>query len=85
MSLTVAASDATMHSTAQSTAHWACDDLHGMDLPKDHRGPVVLSDTGRKVWWTGRVAIGLRYEPPHRSVVHGRSALWLQDTLLKCG
>jgi hypothetical protein len=81
MSLTVAANDAAMHSTAR----WVRDDLLGMDLPKDHRGPVVLSDTGRKVWWTGRVAIGLRYQPPHRSVIHGQSALWLQDLLLKCG
>jgi hypothetical protein len=81
MSLTVAANDAAM----QPTARWVRDDLLGMDLPKDHRGPVVLSDTGRRVWWTGRVAIGLRYEPPQRGAVHGQSALWLQDLLLKCG
>ena len=32
-------------------------------LPSGYRGPVVLSGTGRTVWWTGRIAIGLRYAP----------------------
>ena len=30
-----------------------------MSIPPGHVGPVVLG-TGRLVWWTGRVAIGLR-------------------------
>jgi hypothetical protein len=55
----------------------------GADLPKGYIGPVLLSDTGRTVWWTGRVAIGLRYQPPRRSELVSRSALWLQDVLLK--
>jgi hypothetical protein len=54
-----------------------------IDVPKDHVGPVLLSQTGRTVWWTGRVAIGLRYEPPPRSETWGQSALWLQSMLLK--
>lgn len=37
-------------------------DDHGLRyyLPKDFRGLVLLSETGRMVYWTGRVAIGLR-------------------------
>jgi hypothetical protein len=27
-----------------------------------YRGPVALPGTRRYVWWTGRVAIGLRFE-----------------------
>jgi hypothetical protein len=56
----------------------------GIDIPKGHTGPVLLSDTGRTVWWTGRVAIGLRYEPPRHAESFGQSALWLQGVLLKC-
>lgn len=32
-------------------------------VPPDYRGPYVMS-TGREVYWTGRVAIGLRYQAP---------------------
>jgi hypothetical protein len=81
MSITVAAND----SSIRPPPDWDREDVLGMDLPKDHRGPVVISDTGRTVWWTGRVAIGLRYEPPYRSEAMGQSALWLQGLLLKCG
>jgi hypothetical protein len=56
---------------------------HGIDIPKGHVGPVLLSDTGRTVWWTGRVAIGLRYEPPRDREPTGQSALWIQDVLLR--
>jgi hypothetical protein len=34
------------------------------DMPP---GPVKLS-TSRTVWWTGRVAIGLRYVAPKRDI-----------------
>ena len=36
-------------------------------VPPGYRGPVALPGTGRVVYWTGRVAIGLRYEPPRRA------------------
>jgi len=51
-------------------------------IPPGHIGPVVLPGTGRLVYWTGRVAIGLRHEPrPHvQSVPH--STLWVQDLML---
>jgi hypothetical protein len=56
----------------------------GIDIPKGHVGPVLLSDTGRSVWWTGRVAIGLRYQAPRHGDAMGQSALWVQDMLLRC-
>lgn len=81
MPITVAANDACVLPSGE----WVRDDALGIELPEGHRGPVVLSETGRTVWWTGRVAIGLRYEPPRRCETIGQSALWLQDMLLKCG
>lgn len=56
----------------------------GIEVTKGHVGPVLLSGTGRTVWWTGRVAIGLRYQPPRYPQACGKSALWLQDVLLTC-
>jgi hypothetical protein len=47
-------------------------------IPPGHVGPVALPGTGRMVWWTGRVAIGLRHQPAPRF----DSAPWLQDLLL---
>ena len=35
-------------------------------VPHDYVGPVALPGTGRMIFWTGRIAIGLRYEPPER-------------------
>jgi hypothetical protein len=34
------------------------------------------------VYWTGRVAIGLRHEAPRRAEMLSQSALWLQDLML---
>ncbi len=45
--------------------------------------PWCFPGTGRMVWWTGRVAIGLRHEAPRRSEAMSRSALWLQDLMLQ--
>lgn len=56
----------------------------GAGIPDGHIGPVLLSDTGRTVWWTGRVAIGLRYQAPRHGDAMGQSALWIQDVLLRC-
>lgn len=48
-------------------------------------GLVALPGTGRLIWWTGRVAIGLRYQPVVRttSPAHSASARWLQKLLLR--
>lgn len=54
----------------------------GVPVPPDHIGLVHISATGRSVWWTGKVAIGLRYEPRSGSQAMGSSALRLQEALL---
>jgi hypothetical protein len=51
-------------------------------VPPGHVGPVMLPGTGRMVWWTGRVAIGLRHEAPRHYETLSTSALWLQDLML---
>ncbi|WP_298830269.1 hypothetical protein [uncultured Piscinibacter sp.] len=60
--------------------------LHGdtlpVTIPPGHVGPVVLPGSGRLVWWTGRVAIGLRHERPRTLETPSRSALWLQALML---
>jgi hypothetical protein len=54
-------------------------------IPEGHVGPVVLPGSGRLIWWTGRVAIGLRHQPdPLRQPV-GESALWVQQLVLDRG
>jgi len=35
-------------------------------VPRGYVGPVALPGTGRIVYWTGRIAIGLRYAPASR-------------------
>ncbi len=60
-------------------------DRHSIHVPDGYIGQIQLSETGRAVWWTGRVAIGLRYRPPHANNSMGQSAMWLQRMLLKRG
>jgi hypothetical protein len=55
----------------------------GVPMPQQ-RGPVTLPGTGRTVYWTGRVAIGLRHQPSRSyetPVPH--STLWVQELMLK--
>lgn len=61
------------------------EDLPPVPVPQGHVGPVMLPGTGRMVWWTGRVAIGLRYEPPRRLEVPSRAALQLQQLMIGRG
>jgi hypothetical protein len=58
------------------------DALPPVPVPLGHVGPVALPGTGRMVWWTGRVAIGLRHEPQRHYETLSSSALWLQDLML---
>jgi hypothetical protein len=51
-------------------------------LPADYTGPVTLPGNGRTVYWTGRVAIGLRHQATQFANAPGQSALWIQDLLL---
>jgi hypothetical protein len=45
-------------------------------------GLISLPGTGKLVWWTGRVAIGLRHEPERHTQTMSQSAQWLQNLML---
>lgn len=51
-------------------------------IPPGHVGPFVIPGTGRMVWWTGRVAIGLRHQPERSFGPITTSSLWVQHLLL---
>ena len=53
-----------------------------VQVPPGHVGPVVLPGTGRMVWWTGRVAIGLRHQPTRNFGPITQSAMWIQSVML---
>jgi len=45
-------------------------------IPPGYVGPAFLPGSGQAIWWTGRVAIGLRYgRPANQSVGHDMQAL----------
>jgi hypothetical protein len=50
-------------------------------VPPGYVGWVFLPGTGKRAWWTGRVAIGARYQPPQRVVV-GEGMRHVQTALL---
>ena len=54
-----------------------------VQIPPGHVGPVVLPGTGRMVWWTGRVAIGLRHQATRNFGPVTQSAQWVQSLMLK--
>ncbi len=60
--------------------------LHGtlppVAVPAGYVGPVFLSSTGRMVWWTGRVAIGLRHQPTRFDGAFTRTSAWMQALLI---
>lgn len=51
-------------------------------LPTGYVGPAWLPGTGRMIWWTGRVAIGLRHQPPSRVESNAHSSVWVQALML---
>jgi len=53
-----------------------------IDIPPGHVGEFVIPGTGRRVWWTGRVAIGLRHQPVRSMETTTQSALWIQTLML---
>ena len=59
------------------------DAMPPVQVPAGHVGPVVLPGTGRMVWWTGRVAIGLRHQPTRNFGPITQSALWVQALMLQ--
>ena len=76
-------SDLTHRDTADG-ASLICthDAVPPVQIPPGHIGPVVLPGTGRMVWWTGRVAIGLRHQPTRHFGPITQSALWVQSLML---
>jgi len=51
-------------------------------VPDGHIGPVILPGSGRQIWWTGRVAIGLRHEPERFRAAAPESTLWIRPLML---
>lgn len=61
-------------------------DAPPVSVPHGYVGPVFMPSTGRQVWWTGRVAIGLRHQPErHVEEAVSQSAHWLQHLVLGKG
>ncbi len=58
------------------------DAMPPVQVPAGHVGPVMLPGSGRMVWWTGRVAIGLRHQPTRNFGPITQSALWVQSLML---
>lgn len=57
-------------------------DAPAVQVPDGYIGPVTLPGSGKTVWWTGRVAIGLRHQAQDFSDTTSQSALWIQSVLL---
>ena len=53
-----------------------------MTIPPGHVGEFVIPGTGRTVWWTGRVAIGLLHKPERYFEPVAESSLWIQSLML---
>ncbi len=53
-----------------------------VSMPSGYTGPAWLPGTGRMIFWTGRVAIGLRHEPPRRVEATVQSGGWVQSLML---
>lgn len=51
-------------------------------IPPGHVGEFVIPGTGRRVWWTGRVAIGLLYQPQRCLEPTTQSSMWVQKLML---
>jgi hypothetical protein len=51
-------------------------------MPPGRVGPLALPGSGRIVWWTGRVAIGLRHQPTLEFGPLTQPASWVQSVLL---
>ena len=56
------------------------DELTRLDFDERCVGLVPLPGSGRMVWWTGRVAIGLRHQPAAGEVADAES--WIRRLML---
>jgi hypothetical protein len=52
-----------------------------IEVPAGYTGPLTFPGNGKTVWWTGRVAIGLRHEQPQHGM-STQSSAWIQEVLL---
>jgi hypothetical protein len=52
------------------------------EIPPDYVGEFVIPGSGRRIWWTGRVAIGLRYQAQRNFDPPAQSSLWIQRLML---
>jgi hypothetical protein len=52
-------------------------------IPAGYVGPFVFPGTGRMIWWTGRVAIGLLHQPQPRREPLTEASRWAQDLLMR--
>jgi len=73
-----------------STAHPDTTVAHGIQhseeappvaIPPGHVGEFVIPGTGKRIWWTGRVAIGLLHQPVRAQDQPTQSSLWIQSLL----
>jgi hypothetical protein len=53
-----------------------------IEVPAGYTGPLTFPGNGKTVWWTGRVAIGLRHEQPRHDLMT-QSGIWIQHVLLE--
>jgi len=51
-------------------------------IPPGHVGEFVIPGTGKRVWWTGRVAIGLLHQPVRHVEASAQSSVWIQTVML---
>ena len=52
-----------------------------IEVPSGYTGPLTFPGNGKTVWWTGRVAIGLRHEQLRHDLMT-QSGVWIQDVML---
>ena len=52
-----------------------------IEVPAGYTGPLTFPGNGKTVWWTGRVAIGLRHEQPRHDLMT-QSSMWVQNLML---
>lgn len=52
-----------------------------MPIPAGHVGEFVIPGTEQRIWWTGRVAIGLLHRPERCIEPVSQSSGWIQDLM----
>ena len=51
-----------------------------IEVPAGYTGPLTFPGNGKSIWWTGRVAIGLRHEQPRHDLMT-QSGVWIQELM----